>query len=100
MKWETAAIFETARGELPVYNIFHCWPLIHDTRLLERVLSLYHVTWNVPETHSGLVSMCHGKYNIEKDGRKAFYNAPKTAQCFAKGLIAARLPHPLEVGRC
>ena len=35
-------------------------------------------------------------YSTEKDGRKLFSYARKTAQCIAKALIATRLPHLVE----
>jgi hypothetical protein len=78
------------------YTVTEVWPLIYDPRLLERALSMYRVTWDVPETHAELVSNCTGTWRRIHDGREFFYNTPKTAQCIAKGLIAARLPHLVE----
>jgi hypothetical protein len=94
-KWEPAAAFAAESGDF-MYTIFKVWPLIYDTQLLERALSLWHVTWDVSETQPELISMCVGKYSIEKDSRRVFSNTPKTAQCYAKGLIATRLPHLVE----
>lgn len=54
------------------------------------------MTWDLSETQSELVSMCYQPYSIEKDGHQSFYNIPKTAWCFVKALIAARLPHLVE----
>jgi hypothetical protein len=79
-----------------MFTIFHVWPLIYDTQLLERALSLWHMTWDVSETQPELISMCVGKYSIEKDSRRVFYNTPTTAECSAQGLIATRLPHLVE----
>jgi hypothetical protein len=93
-KWEPAASFAAESGDF-AYTFFHVWPLIYDTQLLERALSLWHVTWDVSETQPELISGA-GKYSIEKDGRRVFYNTPKTAKCYAKGLIATRLPHLVE----
>ena len=94
-KWEPAASFAAESGDF-TYTIFNVWPLIYDTQLLERALSLCRVSWDVSETQPELISMCFGKYSIERDGRRVFYNTPKTAKCYAKGLIATRLPHLVE----
>jgi hypothetical protein len=94
-KWEPAAAFAAESGDF-MFTIFHVWPGIYDIQLLERALSLWHVTWDVSDTQPELISMCFGKYSIEKGGRRVFYNTPKTAKCYAKGLIATRLPHLVE----
>jgi hypothetical protein len=94
-KWEPAALFAANSGNFQ-YTIFAVWPIICDTRLLQRTLLMSRVTWAVAETQPELISACIGKYSIKKDGHEAFYNEPETAQCFAKGLIAARLPHLVE----
>jgi hypothetical protein len=94
-KWEPAASFAAESGDF-AFTIFHVWPGIYDIQLLERALSLWHVTWGVSETQPELISTCYGKYSIEKDGRRVFCNTPKTAKCYAKGLIATRLPHLVE----
>jgi hypothetical protein len=59
---------------------------------------MYRVTWDVSETHTELVSSCAGTNWRRRceDGREVFYHTPKTVQCYAKGLIAARLPHLVE----
>jgi len=64
--------------------------------LLQRALSVCRVTWDVSETHPEFASVCHFHYSIEKDGCEVFNQAPQTAKCLAKGLIAARLPHLVE----
>ena len=94
-KWGPAALFAANNGNFQ-FTIFYSWSLIYDTRLLQRALSMTRVTWDVPETHPEFASVCFFNYSIEKDGRAAFSQAPKTAQCVAKSLIAARLPHLVE----
>jgi hypothetical protein len=94
-KWEPALAFAAKKGHFR-YTVFCVWPVIHDSRLLERVLSMSDVAWDVPENHATLVSTCTGKYSIHKDGRDIFYHNIKTAQCLVKGLIATRLPHLVE----
>jgi hypothetical protein len=94
-KWEPAASFAAESGDF-AFTIFHVWPLIYNTQLLERALSLWHVTWDLSETQPELISMCLGKYSMQQDGRRVFYNTPNTAKCYAKGLIATRLPHLVE----
>jgi hypothetical protein len=93
-KWEAAAIFSINHSHI---RFFHWnWLLIHDTRLLERALSMCHVTWNVSETQSEVIGMCGGAYTLQKNGHEAFYNTPKAAQYLAQGLLAAQLPHLVE----
>jgi hypothetical protein len=92
VKWEAAVLFATANCNS--VNLF-LWPLIYDSRLLERVLSIRQVAWDVPETNPSFHTF--STYCIEKkDGRKVFSQACKTAQCIAKALIATRLPHLAE----
>jgi hypothetical protein len=96
-KWESAALFEIGSGNLNMYyHINNNWPLIHDNLLFARTLAMYHVTWDVTDTQTELITRCAGNYTIEKDGREVFFLAPKTAQCLAKSLLAARLPHLVE----
>jgi hypothetical protein len=94
-KWVPAAL-NAAKNRNFAFGVFFVWPLIHDTQLLQRTLSMCNVTWDVSETHPELILMCVSNYSLEKDGRRACYHAPKTAQCYAKALIAARLPHLVE----
>jgi hypothetical protein len=95
-KYETAALFANRSGKHQT-TVFHVWPLICDTRLLARVLSMCRMTWSVSITHTELVSTCYMGYSsITKDGREAFCMTPKTAQCVVKALVAARLPHLAE----
>jgi hypothetical protein len=94
-RWEPAMQFAADNGDFH-QTTFSAWPLIYDARLLKRALSVCRVTWDVSETHPEFASVCHLHYSIEKDGRGVFQQAPKTAKCLAKGLIAARLPHLVE----
>lgn len=94
-KWEPALEYAAKRKNFQ-YTVFFVWPLIHDSQLLERVLTISGVAWDVSETHPVAVSTCSGQYSIQKDGLEAFFHNIKTAQCLVKGLIAARLPHLTE----
>lgn len=96
-KWEPAAKSAASIGRFS-FTVFHVWPHIFDTGLLERDLSMYCVIWDVSATQTEVVSTCKGHYRSKKHGREVFYHAPKTAACFAKALIAARLPHIVEEG--
>ena len=96
-KWEAAALFAVEHGHIHM-TWANVWPIIDDARLLERALSMYRVTWDVSETQSEIASMTvfPTSYYDEKDGREMFSNRPKTAKCFTKALIAARLPHLVQ----
>ena len=91
VKWEAAVLFATVNCNSVDPFI---WPLIYDSRLLERVLSIRQVAWNVPETTTSFHVPFF--YSAEKDGRRVFSFTRKTAQCIAKALIATRLPHLAE----
>jgi hypothetical protein len=89
--WEAAVLFATANCNS--VDLF-LWPLIYDSRLLERILTIRQVAWDVPETNTSFhVSY---SYSTENDGRNVFSCARKTAQCIATALIATRLPHLAE----
>ena len=49
VKWEAAALFATANCNSVEPFI---WPLIYDSRLLERILSICQVAWDVSETNT------------------------------------------------
>jgi hypothetical protein len=94
-KWEAATLFASNNGS--VVWVFGSWSLMHDTRLLERILSMCHVTWDVREEQAELASMCQGRYSMVcRERGKVFFSTPEAIQHFAKAVIAARLPHLVE----
>jgi hypothetical protein len=92
LKWEEAALFSSNLGHC-TYTIFTIFPHIHDTQLLQRALSMYHINWEVSETHAELNTMCTDTWDATPE---LFYSTVKTARCFAKAVIASRLPHLVE----
>lgn len=71
LKWESAALFSSERQHFGSFSFACAWPMISDTSLLERALSMCQISWDISETQAELTSMCSCySYSVEKDGRE------------------------------
>lgn len=93
-QWEQGMVFANEAGS--VNMDFLSFPLIYSPSILVRILSLFNLSWQATEAHGAWAKLFPAGYEIEREGRVAFFATPATMLLLTKALIAYRLPYTVD----